>query len=108
MKAIIFALFLIVLTLAQSPELLKCIQEKCTDQYNKCLQAKGCEDKLNKCALKCGEKVDYPCWSLCLGLLPGPSTNVALCAGNNCFAKVSKIEIFGLNLMQAIYAISQE
>ncbi len=50
MKAILFALFLIVLTLAQSPELLKCIEDKCPDQYKKCKAASGCEAKLKKCA----------------------------------------------------------
>ena len=50
MKAVIFALMLIVLTLAQSPELVDCIEKKCPDQYKKCKDTKGCEDKLKKCA----------------------------------------------------------
>lgn len=45
---------LIVLTLTQSPALVKCIEERCPEQYKKCKAKSGCEDKLNKCATKCG------------------------------------------------------
>lgn len=108
MKAILFALFLIVLTLAQSPELVQCIEKKCPDQYKKCKSTSGCEDKLKKCAEKCGEKVAQTCWTLCLGT-PGAAANVCTCAVNaGCIAKISKIDIIGLNLMQAVNAISQE
>ena len=46
MKVIIAALILICLVYAQSPELVKCIEERCPDQYKKCKSTKGCEDKL--------------------------------------------------------------
>jgi hypothetical protein len=109
MKVFIVLLALIVLLTAQSAALKKCIEERCPDQYAKCLKAKGCEDKLNKCATKCGEKVDVGCWTLCLGL-PGAAANVATCAVNQkCLANVSIVDTVGLNLMTAIeaYANSQ-
>ena len=54
MKAIIIAILLVALVYAQSPELVKCIEDGCPTQYDKCKKTKGCEDKLNKCAAKCG------------------------------------------------------
>lgn len=57
----------------------KCIYEKCPDQASKCDAT--CEAKLEKCANKCGLKVDQACWGGCVGLF-GPATNVALCAAN--------------------------
>jgi|688.fasta_scaffold111835_1 hypothetical protein len=108
MKAIILALLLIVLAIAQSPEVLSCIEKKCPDQYKKCLATNGCEAKLKKCAGQCGEQLNQTCWTLCIGL-PGAAANVALCAVNNgCISSVSKIDMIGLNLMQAVHAISQE
>ena len=108
MKAIILALLLIALAIAQSPELEQCIKDKCPDQYKKCEAAGGCKDKLKKCAEKCGEKVAQTCWTLCIGV-PGAAANVCTCAVNQgCIKNASKIDMIGLNLMQAVHAISQE
>jgi hypothetical protein len=57
----------------------KCIYERCPTESAKC-DAK-CEDKLRKCADKCGLQVNQTCWGGCVGLF-GPATNVALCAAN--------------------------
>lgn len=93
---------LLAVAFTQSDALVKCIEQKCPDQYKKCKAAKGCEDKLRKCAEKCGEKVNQTCWTLCLGL-PGAAANVALCAVNNgCIANASKADRVALNLMAAI------
>ena len=108
MKAILIVLLLVALTLAQSPELVKCIEGKCPDQYKKCKSTKGCEDKLNKCANKCGEKLNQSCWTLCLGL-PGAAANVCICAVNQvCIASVSVADRLGLNLMDFINANLQQ
>lgn len=56
-----------------------CIYERCPTQASKC--DKSCEAKLEKCADKCGIKVDQVCWGGCVGLF-GATTNVALCAAN--------------------------
>jgi hypothetical protein len=103
MKAILIVLMLAVVTFAQSPALIACIEAKCPDQYAKCKSTSGCEDKLKKCANQCGEKVAQTCWTLCLGL-PGAAANVALCAVNQgCLAgEVTMIDRIGLNLMTAI------
>lgn len=102
MKAILFALLLIALVFAQSPELTACIEQKCPDQYKKCKATSGCEDKLKKCATKCGEKVNQTCWTLCLGV-PGAAANVCLCAVNvGCIANSSVADRLGLTLMNAI------
>jgi hypothetical protein len=104
MKGIIIALLLVAIVVAQSPELTKCIEAKCPDQYKKCKAASGCEAKLKKCAEKCGEKLNQSCWTLCLGL-PGAAANVALCAVSQaCIAKSSNFDIIGLNLLSAIEA----
>jgi hypothetical protein len=108
MKAIFLALLLVAVAIAQSPALRQCIKDKCPDQYDKCLKASGCEAKLEKCANQCGEKVAVSCWTLCIGI-PGAAANVCTCAVNQgCLANVSKIDMIGLNLMQAVYAISQK
>jgi hypothetical protein len=108
MKAVLFALLLIVAIFAQSKELTDCIEAKCPDQYKKCKSTSGCEAKLKKCAEKCGEKVAQTCWTLCIGT-PGAGANVCTCAVNQgCIKNASKIDVIGLNLMQAIQAISQE
>ncbi len=108
MKAILLALLLLALVYAQSPELIKCIEERCPDQYAKCKKTSGCEDKLKKCAAKCGEKVAEACWSLCLGL-PGAAANVALCAVNKgCLNGASKWDRIGLTLMSAIENIQSQ
>lgn len=102
MKFIIVAMLLLALALAQSPELLDCIEKKCPDQYAKCKAASGCEDKLKKCAKQCGEKIAQTCWTICIGL-PGAAANVATCAVNQgCITSVSKLDVVGLNLMGAI------
>ena len=102
MKAILVLLVLVALIAAQSPELVKCIEQKCPDQYKKCKATSGCEAKLNKCAAKCGEKLNQSCWTLCLGL-PGAAANVALCAVNQgCIASVTAADRLGLTIMDAI------
>lgn len=102
MKVIVFAFLLIAFVFAQSPELMACIEQKCPDQYKKCKATSGCEDKLKKCAQKCGEKVNQTCWTLCLGV-PGAAANVALCAVNQgCISNASVVDRAGLSLMNAI------
>ena len=102
MKAIIVAILLVAIINAQSPELVKCIEEKCPDEYAKCKKASSCESKLEKCANKCGEKLNQTCWTLCLGL-PGTAANVALCAVNKgCITNMSKVDRLALSLMQTI------
>jgi hypothetical protein len=102
MKAILFAFLLVAFVFTQSPELIQCLQNKCPDQYKKCLATSGCEDKLRKCAAKCGEKVNQTCWSLCLGV-PGAAANVCLCAVNQgCITNSSVLDRVGLTLMNAI------
>lgn len=72
------------------------------------MSTSGCEKKLSNCAEKCGEKVAQTCWTLCIGL-PGAAANVCTCAvGKGCIKNASKIDVIGLNLMEAINAISQE
>ena len=102
MKVIVALLLLLALAVAQSPELKKCIEERCPDQFAKCKSTSGCEAKLEKCAKQCGEKVNQTCWTLCVGT-PGAAANVALCAVNKgCIANSSKLDRIGLNLMQAV------
>ncbi len=103
MKAILIVLMLAVVCFAQSPALIDCIEKKCPDQYKKCKATSGCEDKLKKCAEKCGEKVAQTCWTLCLGL-PGAAANVATCAvSQGCITNgVTMTDRIGLNLMSAI------
>jgi hypothetical protein len=102
MKYILLAMLLLATVFAQSPELIKCIAERCPDQYAKCKATNKCEDTLNKCANQCGEKVNQTCWTFCLKL-PGPAANVAVCAVNQgCIANVAKTDVIGLNLMGAI------
>lgn len=104
MKVILVVLLILGLAFAQSPELVKCIEERCPDQYKKCKATSGCEAKLNKCAGQCGEKVNQTCWTLCLGL-PGAAANVALCAVNQgCISNVAKIDKVAMNLMTAVDA----
>lgn len=108
MKVLFVALFLVALTFAQSPELVKCIEDNCPDQYTKCKSASGCENKLNKCATKCGEKLNQTCWTLCLGL-PGAAANVCLCAVNKgCIANVTKDDLMGLTIMHVINAVASQ
>ena len=108
MKLIFLAFLLFALVFAQSPELIACIEAKCPDEYKKCKATSGCEDKLKKCATKCGEKLNQTCWTLCLGL-PGAAANVALCAVNKgCISSVSDIDTFGLTLMAAIQNLSSQ
>lgn len=102
MKVIIALMLLLALAFAQSADLEKCLKEKCTDKYDKCKATKGCEDKLKKCADKCGEKLAQTCWTLCLGV-PGAAANVCICAVNTgCISGISKFDTLGLNLMEAI------
>lgn len=102
MKAILVFLLLVAIIFAQSTDLIACIEKNCPDQYAKCKSTSGCEDKLRKCADKCGEKVAQTCWSLCLGL-PGAAANVALCAvDKKCLANVSKFDKVSLTLLSAI------
>ena len=102
MKVIILSVVLVALVCAQSPELRACIEKNCPDQYSKCLKTSGCEAKLEKCANKCGEKLNQTCWTLCLGL-PGAAADVALCAVNKgCITSMSKVDKAALTMMQAI------
>lgn len=80
MKVILLAVIL-AFAFAQSPELVECIESRCPDAYKKCLAATGCEDKVKRCAEKCGEVYDFSCWSGCVGLF-GKATNVCVCAVN--------------------------
>lgn len=108
MKAILLALLLLALVYTQSPALIECIEDRCPDQYSKCKNTKGCEDKLKKCAEKCGEKVAQTCWTFCLGS-PGAAANVALCAVNQgCLSNTSKWDRIGLTLMSAIENIQSQ
>lgn len=81
MKFILSTAVLTGVAVAQSDfdKVKKCIYERCPDQAAKC--DANCEAKLEKCANKCGLKVDQACWGGCVGLF-GPTTNVALCAAN--------------------------
>jgi hypothetical protein len=85
MKSIILviALFAAVFAfpLIKDSDLEVCIKQRCPDQYKKCENTKGCEDKLHKCEDKCGAKVAVSCWTLCIGT-PGAAANVATCAVN--------------------------
>lgn len=108
MKAILIVLLLVALVLAQSPELVKCIEAKCPDQYKKCKSTSGCEAKLNKCATKCGEVYDQSCWTFCL-TVPGAAANVCICSVNQgCITKISAADRLGLNLMDFINANLQQ
>ena len=90
------------LTIAPSPDLEKCIEEKCPNEYSKCKATRGCEDKLNKCEARCGAKYDQACWTLCLGI-PGAAANVCICSVNKgCIPKVSELDRIGLTLMQVV------
>lgn len=60
-------------------DLESCIAERCPTEFAKCKSTSGCEDKLKKCEAKCGAKVDYTCWSFCIGT-PGAAANVCNCA----------------------------
>lgn len=97
MKAILFVLALIAVafstSLIQDSDLEICIQKRCPDQYQKCLNTKGCKDKLEKCEAKCGAQVDVSCWTLCIGL-PGAAANVATCAVNQGCLKSSIMDLF--------------
>lgn len=107
MKVIVLLLALIALSLAQSEALIACIEKNCPDQYAKCKKTSGCEDKLRKCATKCGEKLNQTCWTLCLGF-PGAAADVALCAvKQGCIAGDNIVEKVGLTLMGAINEYSQ-
>lgn len=109
MKVLIVVLLLLTLVISPSPELEKCIEDKCPDQYKKCKSTKGCEDKLNKCADKCGEKFNQSCWTSCLGLIPGAATNVALCAVNQgCISKMSILDRLTLTLQGTIEHLNSQ
>lgn len=54
MKYLALIAIFLALAFAQSPALKACIEQKCPDQYAKCKATSGCEDKLKKCATKCG------------------------------------------------------
>ena len=66
-----------------------CMSEKCHDLYDQCLKKSGCEAKIEKCANKCGVKVDQLCWGGCIGLFSGPPyLDLLTCGANNCMSKV--------------------
>lgn len=68
-----------VATAAEFEDVKKCIYERCPTQASKCNDS--CEQKLEKCADKCGLQFNQLCWTNCVGLF-GATTNVALCANN--------------------------
>ena len=101
-KIILVLLFLVAIGFAQSPELVKCIEQQCPDQYKKCKSTSGCEKKLNSCAAKCGEKLNQSCWTLCLGL-PGAAANVCLCAVNKgCIKNMTVLDRISLQAMNIL------
>lgn len=65
-----------------------CVAQKYPNpnQYTKCLTKKSCEEKLKKCAGKCGSKVNYTCWSGCIGILDTVAGNATTCTANNCMS----------------------
>jgi hypothetical protein len=66
------------------------------------MASSGCEDKLRKCAAKCGLQINQTCWTFCIAL-PGAAANAATCAVNQkCITNSGKIDRFGLNLMTAV------
>ena len=73
--------FAVMSSVTVSPELEKCLNERCADQYNNCKNTSGCADKMEKCAAKCGEKINQTCWTFCIGT-PGAAANLANCAVN--------------------------
>lgn len=77
-KFILLALCLLAFANSQSPALVDCLNLKCPDQYNKCKATIGCEDKLKKCATKCGDNGNQTCWFSCIST-PGVAYNVAKC-----------------------------
>ena len=54
MKAILITLCLVCFALAQSPELIECIERNCPDQYAACKKNANCEAKLRQGADNCG------------------------------------------------------
>lgn len=83
MKFFVPVAALLGLALADFPDMEKCIEEKCPDQYSACMNKSGCRDDLERCANKCGTGVNIFCWSGCLGCISCPSANAAVCAVNN-------------------------
>jgi hypothetical protein len=73
--------FTVLSSVDPSPALVQCLQDRCTDQYNKCQNTSGCDAKMTKCVDKCGEKVNQTCWTFCIGT-PGAAANLATCAVN--------------------------
>ena len=45
------------------------------------MDSSGCEADLERCADKCGVKVNVLCWTFCLGVA-GPASAAATCAVN--------------------------
>ena len=65
-----------------------CMSEQCNDLYTQCQKKSGCEAKIEKCADKCGIKVNQLCWGSCIGLLSGPPyLDLLTCAANHCMDK---------------------
>ena len=99
---LIVLLCLFAFGLPKYEELKKCISERCPKQYAACLKNGKCEAKLEKCADKCGVKVDQTCWTFCIGL-PGATADCAVCAVNQgCIANASLLDRIALNAIQAV------
>lgn len=81
MKLLLSLAVLLGLTNTKYEELKLCIEERCPSQYDDCMDSSDCEEKLEKCADKCGLKVNLFCWSGCVGF-SGPASAAALCANS--------------------------
>lgn len=109
MKFVILLLVLFVFIKADPFDDMKaCIEQRCPDQYKKCMATSGCEAKLRKCADKCGLQLNQTCWTFCIGV-PGAAASAATCAVNQkCIQSASKLDSIGLNIMTAIDNIKSQ
>jgi hypothetical protein len=108
MKVIVLILLVLACIKADPfDDMKKCIEERCPDQYKKCISTSGCEEKLKKCADKCGLKMNQSCYTFCLGVT-GAATNAAICAANKGCISSSMIDRVGLTLMSVISNLQSE
>lgn len=103
MKIVLLILVLLVCIKADPFDDVKtCLSEKCPDQYDACMKQDGCEDTHRWWGEKCGLKVSYLCWSLCIAST-GPAANAATCAANQkCLPNATRLDRLALNLISAI------
>ena len=102
MKVLLLTILLAGLVYAQSAELMECLQTKCPDQYDKCLENANCEGKLRDGAKDCGEKVNYTCWSKYV-LFNVPAQNVCFCAVEaGCLANASESDLLVASLAKTV------